>query len=54
MPAARAAGFTSRSAARWTSEYSTCVETSGTRPGQASCHAAAHAVCQPEKFDTPT
>ena len=32
---------------RLSSEYSTCVEASGTRPGTERCHVAAWAVCQP-------
>ena len=39
---------------RLSSEYSTCVETSGARPGAARCHVAPCAVRQPDQFDTPT
>ncbi|GAB3936982.1 hypothetical protein GCM10027614_14370 [Micromonospora vulcania] len=53
-PSASHAGSTSRSTPRSSSEYSTWAATTGARPGQAVCQAAARAVCQPEKFDTPT
>ena len=53
-PSDSAAGTTSRSTPRCSSEYSTCVETSGVRPGQALCQVAACAVCQPVKLLTPT
>jgi aryl-alcohol dehydrogenase-like predicted oxidoreductase len=43
----RAAGTTSCSTCRLSSEYSTWVEASGTRPGTARCQVAAWAVCQP-------
>ena len=53
-PSASAAGRTSRSTPRCSSEYSTWVLTSGTRPGQARCQVAACAVCQPVKLLMPT
>ena len=36
-PSASAAGSTSRSMPRWSSEYSIWVDTSGARPGTAAC-----------------
>ena len=54
MPSAAAAGSTSRSMPRSSSEYSIWAATIGARPGNAACHAAARAVCQPAKLDTPT
>lgn len=53
-PRSIAAGSTSRSTPRWSSEYSICVLASGVRPGLASCQVAALASCQPQKLDTPT
>ena len=48
MPSANAAGATSRSTPRCTSEYSICTEAIGARPGTARCQEAAAANCQPE------
>src|SRR5439155_130685 len=53
-PSAAQAGSTSRSMPRSSSEYSTCAQTSGARPGQAACQVAARAVSQPEKLEIPT
>lgn len=54
MPRSRAAGSTSRSTPRCSSEYSIWVLASRVRtPGEASCQVAAFASCQPQKFDTP-
>ena len=46
-PSACAAGTTSCSTWRLSSEYSTWVDASGARPGTARCQVAACAVCQP-------
>ena len=53
-PSSLAAGTTSCSMPRLSSEYSTWVETSGARPGTARCQVAACAVRQPGQFETPT
>ena len=53
MPNARAAGSTSTSARRASSEYSTWALLIGVRPGNAHCQVAACAVCQPTKLETP-
>ena len=53
-PNAAAAGTSSTSARRASSEYSTWGSSAAPDPGTACCQVAAWAVCQPTKLVTPT